>query len=172
VVAATNRDLPAEVSAGRFREDLLYRLNVVEVNVPPLRERREDIPLLVSAFAQHFAHAQGKTIDSVSRQSMQRLQQQPWPGNVRELRNAVERAVILGSGPVLEIAVPPSPAQPAAAPAEPLTLEHSERRHILEVLKRTGGRIAGRGGAAEVLGLNRTTLQSRMKKLRITRPRG
>jgi len=173
LVAATNRDLAQAVRAGRFRQDLFYRLNVFPVRIPPLRERREDIPSLVWAFTEYFAHVQGKAIDSVSPQSLLRLQEQPWPGNVRELRNVIERAVILSSGGVLDVRLPPSPAAPAAAgTGEAVTLEESERRHILEVLKRTGGRIAGKGGAAEILGVNRTTLQSRMKKLGLTRPRG
>jgi len=172
LVAATNRDLSAAVRAGSFRQDLFYRLNVFPIRIPPLRERRQDIPALVRAFTEHFARAQGKTIDSIAQGTMELLQQQPWPGNVRELRNVVERAVILSTGPVLAI---DASAVPAAALAvgggEALTLEESERRHILAVLELTRGRIAGKGGAAERLGVIRTTLQSRMKKLGIRRPR-
>ena len=171
VVAATNRDLLQMVNEGGFRGDLFYRLNVFPIQVPPLRQRREDIPLLVRYFAQKFARAMDRHIEIIPGETMQRLQQWHWPGNIRELSNLIERAVILSSGAVLQ--VPMSDLSPAApTPAEPTpdaTLEHNEREHILRVLRETGGVIAGPNGAAARLGLKRTTLHFKMKKLGIRR---
>jgi DNA-binding NtrC family response regulator len=169
VIAATNRDLEEAVRAGRFREDLYYRLNVFPIRVPPLRERAEDIPLLVWAFVKEFGRSVGKAVDSVPRPAMEALQRHPWPGNVRELRNVIERAMIVTRGPVLQIDLPPH--GPAAGPpaAEGLTLAEVERRHIVAVLEQTEWRVSGRGGAAERLGLKATTLEYRMTKLGIHR---
>jgi DNA-binding NtrC family response regulator len=171
LVAATNRDLAEEVRQGRFRKDLYYRLNVFPIRVPPLRERRDDIPLLVGEFAGYFGERLGKVMEAIPDAAMRELQQRPWPGNVRELRNAVERAVILsGAGPW---SFPPSEPEPDDADGAPeiLTLAELERRHITQVLAHTRGRISGRGGAASLLGVSRTTLQSMLKRLGIARTR-
>lgn len=165
VIAATNRNLAQAVREGSFREDLYYRLNVFPISVPPLRERREDIPLLVWAMVEEFSKIFGKTIERISRKNMEAMERYPWPGNIRELRNLVERAMILNTGPTLLVDVPDSPALPAA----PMTLEDMERIHITSVLERSGWRIRGRNGAAEILGLKPTTLNSKMKKLGISR---
>ena len=167
VVAATNRDLLAEVEAGRFRRDLYFRLAVFPVRVPALRERRGDIPLLVWAMVREFGVGMNKSVETIRRRDMERLQQYDWPGNVRELRNVVERALILCSGPVLEVAPPvPSSAADSGADLE-LTMDEVQRRHILKVLEAAGGRIRGVGGAAELLDLKPTTLRSRMQRLGI-----
>jgi transcriptional regulator with GAF, ATPase, and Fis domain len=167
VIAATNRDLAREVSEGRFRGDLYYRLNVFPIVIPPLRERPEDIPLLVWTFVGEFGKKMGKRIESISKRSMDALQRHPWPGNARELRNVIEHAMILSNGKTLDVRIP---SLTRAEPAAPRNLEELERRHILSVLEKAGWRIAGQGGAAEVLGMKRTTLQSRMDKLGIRRP--
>jgi PAS domain S-box-containing protein len=162
IVAATNRDLAEAVREGRFRRDLYYRLNVFPIRVPPLSERREDIPLLVWAFVEELARTTGATIDTISQRTMERLQQHPWPGNVRELRNVLERSMILSRGRTLQLALPEGG---EAVDEEPLDLDEVQRRHIRKVLKRTAGRISGRSGAAELLGLKPTTLRSRMQRL-------
>ncbi len=168
VIAATNRDLATLVSQGAFRADLFYRLNVFPIVVPPLRSRDGDIPLLVWHFVRHYARRMGKNIDAIPREVMAALESHPWPGNVRELRNVVERAVILSDGHTLKVELPVGePSAPSGSPR----LEDVERRHILEVLERTGWRIGGARGAAEQLGLVRTTLNSRLRKLGISRPR-
>jgi PAS domain S-box-containing protein len=167
IIAATNRDLVHDVDEGKFRKDLYYRLNVFPIAVPPLRERPEDIPLLVWAFVRQFEKKMGKRIDHIPRKSMEELQHYPWPGNARELRNVVEHAMIVSSGKTLDVRVPRMAS--SDIPAN-LSLEDAERRHILGVLERSGWRITGQGGAAEILGLKRTTLQSKMKKLGIKRP--
>ncbi len=166
VIAATNRNLAKEVKEGRFREDLYYRLNVFPISVPPLRERKEDIPLLVWAMVKEFANTFGKTIERVPKKNMDALVRYPWPGNIRELRNMVERAMILSNGSTLVVDVPDSTA-PAASRAVLMT--EVEQSHIVSVMEKTGWRIRGKGGAAELLGLKPTTLESRMKKLGITR---
>ncbi|MCU0258940.1 MAG: sigma 54-interacting transcriptional regulator [Solirubrobacteraceae bacterium] len=166
VVAATNRDLAAEVAAGRFRRDLYYRLSAFPIRVPPLRERREDIPLLMWAIIEEFAAAMHKEVKAVPRRTVEALKLYDWPGNVRELRNVVERAMIRANGPTLVIEVP------GAGPAgrEPgSSLDEAQRHHIEKVLETAGGRISGPGGAAELLGLKRTTLNSLMKRLGIER---
>ena len=165
VVAASNRDLERAVREGKFRDDLYYRLNIFPIRVPPLRERRQDIPLLVWAFVKELAPAMGKTIESVPRAVMEALQRYDWPGNVRELHNVIERALILSPGPVLHAELP----QATGAAAEDMTLAAVERRHIRSVLERTGWRVSGPHGAAEVLGLKPTTLESRMARLGIKR---
>jgi transcriptional regulator with GAF, ATPase, and Fis domain len=166
IIAATNREIGQEVKDGKFRRDLFYRLNVFPITIPPLRERLEDIPLLVRAIVKEFQKRMGKEIESIPRKTMQALQSYSWPGNVRELRNLIEHAMILSKGKTLEIDVP------NRAPSEKDAtgnLGDMERKHIVAVLEKTGWRIAGQGGAAEVLGLKRTTLQARMKKLGIKR---
>ncbi len=192
VIAATNRDLLRAVADGAFRQDLYYRLNVFPLRVPSLRERREDIPLLVHYFVTRYAARIGRKISAVAEEAMERLVAYPWPGNVRELENVIERAVILSAGPELEVAVEALPVaadtahggghrfKPSrehlevrdsirASGDDPLTLEEMERRHIVEVLKRTGWKIDGPDGAAGLLKLNPSTLRSRIKKLGIKR---
>jgi PAS domain S-box-containing protein len=167
IIAATNRDLARAVSEGRFRADLFYRLNVFPIVIPPLRERTEDIPPLVWAFVKRNEKKLGKRVERIPRRSMDALLRHHWPGNARELRNIVEHAMITGSGGTLRLR-PPSPA-PADVPTQG-RLEDVERRHILGILEKTGWRISGENGAAEILGLKRSTLQARMKKLGIRRP--
>jgi formate hydrogenlyase transcriptional activator len=166
LVAATNRDLPKMVAESQFRSDLYYRLNVFPIRIPPLRERPEDIPLLVRHFTQKYARRLEKPIDTIPARAMNRLRQWHWPGNVRELENFIERAVILTPGSVLNV-----PVSELAAGSSSPRLEgdaSSEREQILRVLKETAGRVGGANGAATRLGLKRTTLISRMKKLGIT----
>ena len=168
VIAATNHDLGAMVRDGRFREDLFHRLDVFPIEVPPLRARVSDIPLLVWKFVQGFNKKMGKSIDSIPRQAMERLKHFPWPGNVRELRNLVERAMIVSDGRSLTIDLPSVAPGPTSIP---VTLEEVERKHICDVLGRVHWRISGKQGAAAILGLRPTTLHSRMKKLGISRPK-
>jgi formate hydrogenlyase transcriptional activator len=168
IIAATNRDLEQMVADGTFREDLYYRLNVFPIRVPPLRERPEDIPTLTWAFIDEFAKTLGKRFESISKEHMVALQRYPWPGNVRELRNAVERAAIISKGPRLVIEPPRAK---AAAHRRHLRLQDVERDHVRQVLDRTGWRVRGHGGAAEILGLKPSTLEDRMAKLGLRRPR-
>jgi transcriptional regulator with GAF, ATPase, and Fis domain len=165
VVAASNRDLECAVRDGKFRDDLYYRLSVFPIRLPPLRQRPEDIPLLVWAFVRELEPAMGKTFQWIPRVVLEALQRYDWPGNVRELRNVVERALIVCPNPVLRVEVP----QATGSAAEDLTLVAVERRHIRSVLLRTGWRVSGRHGAAALLGLKPTTLESRMAKLGIKR---
>jgi transcriptional regulator with GAF, ATPase, and Fis domain len=167
IIAATNRDLARAAAEGKFRNDLYYRLNVFPIAIPPLRERSEDIPPLVWAFVRQYEKKMGKRIDHIPRKSMEDLQNHPWPGNARELRNVVEHAMIVSTGRILDVRVPQRVSSEVSAN---IRLEDAERRHILGVLQKSGWRLAGRGGAAEILGLKRTTLQSKMKKLGIRRP--
>ena len=167
IIAATNQDLEKAVREGRFREDLYYRLNVFPITMPPLRERPEDIPPLVSAFVGEFGAAFGKNIGSVARESMDALQRYRWPGNVRELRNVIERAMIVTKGPTLWIE-PPGKAAALSTPR--LTMKEVDREHIQRVLEMTGWRVRGKNGAAEMLGVKPTTLETRMAKLGIHRP--
>ena len=166
IISATNRDLARVVSEGGFREDLYYRLNVFQIIVPPLRERREDILPLVWSFVQEFSKRMGKRIESIPQKGVEALQSYPWPGNVRELRNVTERAMIITTGPMLYFDIPKI-AQSTADQSG--TLEESEKRHIIEVLNSTGWRVSGKGGAAEILGINPKTLESRMQRLGIQR---
>ncbi len=168
IITATNQNLEAAVAEGRFREDLYYRLNVFPILIPPLRERREDIPLLVAALVDELGATMGKRIDAISKSSMAALSAHSWPGNIRELRNVLERAMILAVGPVLEVEVPRR--AEATAPVIGPDAKDAERQHILEVLQRTGWRIRGPHGAAQVLGLKPTTLEHRMARLGIARP--
>jgi PAS domain S-box-containing protein len=167
VIAATNRDLEKDIQEGRFRKDLYYRLSVFPIVIPPLRERPEDIPLLAWAFIREFEKKMGKRIESIPRRVMDALQRYAWPGNARELRNVIEHAMIVSKGGTLEVRLPASGSGESPTSGN---LEEVERRHILSVLEKTGWRLTGQGGAAERLGLKRTTLQSRMKKLGIKRP--
>jgi len=164
VIAATNRDLETEVEAGRFRRDLFFRLAVFPIRVPPLRERRGDVPLLVWAMVQELSAKMNRAIETIRSADMERLQAYDWPGNVRELRNVVERAIILSTGPTLKI----SPPAAATANGKSLvTLDEAQRRHIVKVLETVGGRIKGEGGAAALLGTKPATLRSRMQRLGI-----
>ncbi len=167
VIAATNRDLEKAIAVGKFREDLYYRLNVFPIKAPPLRERREDISLLVHHFIKKCSARIGKTIDRVPKRAMKILQDYDWPGNVRELENIIERAVIISRDGKLELG-DWFPKTNAARPAF-ATLKEIERAHILKALERTGGRVSGEKGAAKLLGMKPTTLESRMKKLGIER---
>ena len=166
IISATNCDLARLVSEGGFREDLYYRLNVFQITVPPLRERREDILPLVWSFVQEFSKRMGKRIESIPQNVVAALQSYPWPGNVRELRNITERAMIITIGPVLHLDIPKI-AQSGAYPSG--TLEEVEKRHIVDALNTTGWRVSGKNGAAEILGINPKTLASRMQKLGIQR---
>lgn len=162
VIAATNRDLTTEMRKGHFREDLFYRLNVFPIKVPPLRERPEDVPILVWAFIEDFCSRMGKTITKVSQSTMEILQRHSWPGNVRELRNIMEHSVIISRGEILRI---PPLLDPAQTSAQVMTLEDAEREHILRTLEITHWRIKGPRGAANLLGMKPSTLYSRMEKL-------
>jgi formate hydrogenlyase transcriptional activator len=169
LIAATNRNLEEMVGKREFRSDLYYRLNVFPVRIPPLRERREDIPPLVLYFAQRFAKKLRRTIESISRESMDLLCRWSWPGNIRELQNVVERAVILARGPVLTVSRAEFETA-AAVTAAPVTLEDAEREHILRALAETNWVIGGPLGAAARLGVKRTSLVSTMRRLHIVRP--
>jgi PAS domain S-box-containing protein len=164
VIAATNRDLAEEVEKGRFRRDLYYRLNVFPIQVPPLRERPEDIPKLAWEFVNEFGERMGKKVRRIAAGDLQALVMYSWPGNIRELRNVIEHAMIVSQGETLELHRPAPLSQPGETPT---TLEDVERRHIQAILKATHGRVKGAGGAAERLGLNPSTLYSRMRKLGI-----
>jgi hypothetical protein len=169
IVATTNRNLEEEVRKGRFRQDLYYRLNVFPITVPPLRQRKEDIPLLVQAFIERYARKLGKQITSIQKETMMALQDYPWPGNVRELESVLERAVILCPGPVLQLA---DKLEISSLPMSSTmrTLEEMERNQILKTLSETRWRIEGKDGAAAILGLHPSTLRARMHKLGILRP--
>jgi formate hydrogenlyase transcriptional activator len=169
MIAATHRSLSTLIREGKFREDLFYRLNVFPITIPPLRERREDIPLLVNYFVSRLSRDMGRQIKTIPPRTMDLLTNRPWKGNVRELANFIERAVVLSEGEELKV-----PAGEFLAPDSPevtliSTFEQAERNVIIDVLKAASGRVAGRGGAAERLGLKRTTLQNKMQKLGITR---
>ncbi len=168
LIAATNRNLEKEVKEKRFREDLYYRINVFPIYIPPLRERREDIPLLVQHFFVQLCLRHGKSFDRVSREAVEKLMRYSWPGNVRELENIIQRSVISSVEPRLQLCA----FSPVNSPGEGTsfrTLEENERRHILDALERSGWKIYGRGAAAEMLNINPSTLASRMKKLGISK---
>ena len=168
IIAATHRNLEQKIGEGGFREDLFYRLNVFPIQVPALRDRTEDIPLLVWHFVDEFSKAFGKQIEAIPRENMLALQRYSWPGNTRELRNVVERAMIVATGTQLTIGLPTvsSPAKRSSA-----RLMDIEKEHIRSVLETTMWRIRGVSGAAERLGLRPTTLESRMAKLGLNRPK-
>jgi formate hydrogenlyase transcriptional activator len=165
VIAATNRDLEQAVKDGRFREDLFYRLHVFPITVPPLRERREDIPLLIWTFVREFSEKMGKRIECIPKKTIGALSDYPWPGNVRGLRNTIERAMILSTGTTLHVELP------GARPGDvgPTRLDDAQRSHVTRVLESTNWRIRGKGGAAELLGLKPTTLEYRIKIMGIRR---
>jgi formate hydrogenlyase transcriptional activator len=184
LVTATNGDLSKLVAEKAFRSDLYYRLNVFPIQIPALRERREDIPLLIRYFVQKFSRRLNKTVEYVPSEAMNALANYNWPGNVRELENLIERAVLLSPGKELKVPLSEikaasesdgfSAADPvtslATSPSSIATLEEAERQHILRALRQTEWRIAGPKGAAALLGMKRTTLQARMRKLGIRRP--
>jgi formate hydrogenlyase transcriptional activator len=171
LIAATNRDLSTMVEEQKFRSDLFYRLNVFPVRVPPLRERAEDIPMLVRHFVQHFGRRMKRTIETIPGETMDALIRYSWPGNIRELQNLIERAVILSRGSVLEVPLADLDSRntPGQVSAKHRTLEDAERAHILATLKETRWVLSGPSGAAIRLGMNRSTLQFRLKKLGIVR---
>ena len=184
IVGATNRDLKREVSAGRFREDLFYRLNVFPVQVAPLRDRREDIPLLAKHFVESSVKGLGSPKPRLTRAGVIQLQNYDWPGNIRELRNVIERAVILARGGALAFDLPTGAASPPANPDKvradadgdrkfltEVEMEQRERANLLLVLEKSAWKIKGANGAAELLGVKPTTLLSRMKKMKLKRPR-
>ena len=171
MIAATHRDLPAMIHEQTFREDLFYRFNVFPIEIPPLRERREDIPLLVNYFVLKLSGRMGKRITSISRRAMEALTNCPWEGNVRELANFIERAVIFTRGEELDVPIAelrPSSVMSFATPSMS-SFRQAECSVIIDALKAASGRLAGKGGAAERLGLKRTTLQNKMRKLGITK---
>ena len=173
LIAATNRDLATLVEEQKFRQDLFYRLHVFPLDVPPLRERREDVPMLVRHFAQQFARRMKKSIETIPSETMDRLVAYDWPGNIRELQNLIERAVILSPGQTLDVPTATLTARVQAPVREraPETLEETDRRHIVAALESTNWVIGGAKGAAARLGMKRSTLQFRMRKLGIARPR-
>jgi formate hydrogenlyase transcriptional activator len=171
IIAATNRNLKLEVDKGNFRQDLWYRLNVFPITVPPLNQRKDDIPLLVDYFVNTSAKKFGKTITSVSATTMRNLQLHSWPGNIRELANVIERAVINSSGSILKGVGLFEQQEGEQTTSSPTTLEEIEREHIVRTLERTGWRIEGPNGAAKLLDINASTLRAKMTKLQIRRPR-
>lgn len=172
LIVATNSDLEGLVEAGKFRRDLYYRLNVFPISLPPLRERREDIPLLAHYFLTLYGAKRGKSFEGIRRPDMDKLLSYEWPGNIRELENIIERGTILSEGPVFQLAEFTPGGQQPTPPRGDLTLEAMERRHILWALNKTGWKVRGPGGAAELVDMHYSTLTSRMKKLGIQRPQG
>jgi formate hydrogenlyase transcriptional activator len=171
MIAATHRDLGEMIQEEKFREDLFYRFNVFPIEIPPLRERREDIPLLVNYFVSKLSQRMRKQITSVSRQTMEVLTNHSWRGNVRELANFIERAVIVTRGEELEVpaAMLPTASETVVSVSSPSSFRQAESSVIIDALRAAAGRIAGKGGAAERLGLKRTTLQNKIRRLGITK---
>jgi formate hydrogenlyase transcriptional activator len=166
IIAATNKVLKKEIQEGKFRKDLYYRLSAYPITVPPLRERKEDIPLLISHYVEKFSKEMGKTIESVPKKMINKLINYSWPGNVRELENVIERAVVISQGKSLNVI---DEFYQESIDSESLkSLEENEKSYIIKVLERTNGRIEGKSGAAELLGVNPSTLRSRIKKLGIS----
>jgi len=186
LIAATNRDLASMVDEQKFRSDLFYRLNVFPIRVPSLRERPEDIPLLVRHFTEQCARRMNKKIETISSETLKQMRQYHWPGNIRELQNVIERAVILSRGPVLNVPLSEIQSRPSLAAIDGIAnldkksassagkdirnvLEETERKHILNVLSQTNWVVAGPNGAANRLGMKRSTLQLRIRKLGLSR---
>jgi transcriptional regulator with GAF, ATPase, and Fis domain len=169
IIATTNRDLEEEIRKGRFRQDLYYRLNVFPITVPPLRQRKDDIPMMVQSFIERYSRKLGKQIMTIKKETMNALQDYPWPGNVRELENIIERAVIMSPGPVLQLIDKLELSSPSLV-STVRTLEESERNQILKILAETRWCIEGKNKAAAILGLHPSTLRARMHKLGIVRP--
>ena len=171
LIAATHRDLRAMIREEKFREDLFYRFNVFPIEIPPLRERREDIPLLVNYFVSKVSGRMGRQIKSIPARAMEMLTNCPWKGNIRELANFIERAVILSRGHELDIPVSelPTSSEINVAMGTRSTFRQAESSVIIDALTAASGRIAGKGGAAERLGLKRTTLQNKIRRLGISK---
>jgi chemotaxis protein methyltransferase CheR len=169
IIAATNRNLEEEVRRGRFREDLWYRLNIFPMTMPPLRDRLDDIPLLVDFYVKKISKRMGKSIEIIPTSVMNALQNYHWPGNVRELENVLERAVINSSGSKLRLVDELKTRQKDLSTAQK-TLEAVERDHIVRILEQTQWKVSGKNGAADILGVNRSTLRARMRKLGILKP--
>jgi len=169
IIVATNRNLEEEVRRGRFREDLWYRLNIFPITMPPLRDRLDDIPLLVDFYVKKISKRMGKSIQVIPTKVMNALQNYHWPGNVRELENVLERAVINSSGSKLRL-VDELKTQQKDLSTTQKKLEAVEREHIVRILEQTEWKVSGKNGAAEILGLNRSTLRARMRKLGIRKP--
>jgi transcriptional regulator with GAF, ATPase, and Fis domain len=171
VIAATNRDLTVAIAAGTFRSDLFYRLDVFPIEVPPLRKRKEDIPILVEYFVKRYAEKTGKQIRKIDKNTLELCQSYPWPGNIRELQNIVERSVILSTGDTFRIEeawlASPEPAGQELQGALPDTLLNQEREIIETALAESNGKVAGPKGAAAKLGIPRSTLDSKIKQLKI-----
>jgi formate hydrogenlyase transcriptional activator len=171
LIAATNRNLPEEIEKGHFRSDLFYRLNILPINIPPLREHKDDIPLLVEFYLRNFNRKSGKTIGLIPKRTMDKLMEYHWPGNIRELENIIERAHVLSPGNKLEMGDWFDPQKISISESVGIiSLEQSEKQHIIAALKFTKWRVRGENGAAELLKINPSTLESRMKKLGIERP--
>jgi transcriptional regulator with GAF, ATPase, and Fis domain len=166
IVAATNKDLAEAATAGTFRKDLYYRLNVFPIVLPPLRRRSEDIPELVWSFVKEFEQKMSRRVEQIPWAVMREFQAYHWPGNVRELRNTIERAMLISTGPTLTMTVP-GDSESRSTSIETMALEEMEKNHIRQVLATTGGRVKGSGGAAQILRINPSTLFSRMRKLGI-----
>jgi formate hydrogenlyase transcriptional activator len=176
VIAATNRDLEAAIAAGMFRSDLFYRLNVFPIEVPPLRKRREDIPMLASYFIDRFARKAGKSIRSVNKTTMELLQSYPWPGNIRELQNVIERSVIVCDTESFSVdeswlSLRPLASKPKSQPELSRTLADEEKEMIEAALLESGGRVSGPSGAAVRLGIPGSTLESKIRSLKIDKYR-
>ena len=169
VIAATNGHLEGQVCKGRFREDLWYRLNIFPITVPPLRDLKEDIAVLVNIFVDKISKRLGKSIESIPTSVMHTLQDYQWPGNVRELENVVERAVINASGPKLHLVDELKKSQKDLTTTQK-PLEEVERDHIVRILEQTNWKVSGKNGAAEIPGLNRSTLRARRRNLDIRQP--
>jgi transcriptional regulator with GAF, ATPase, and Fis domain len=169
IIAATHRNLEKAIEEGEFREDLYYRLNVFPIEIPPLRERKDDIPLLVKHFVKKYSGKTGKKIDTIPQKAIDALTAYKWPGNIRELENIVERAVIISRGKQLELGDWLIEKKSITTASHAVSLQDVERAHISEVLEMTGWRVSGEKGAAKILGLKPTTLEARMNKLGIKR---
>jgi len=174
VIAATNKNLEKEMADGRFRSDLYYRLNIFPISLPPLRERKNDIPLLAMHFVRRYNQECGKSINSICSRVLQSLVNYPWPGNIRELQHLIERSVLLAEGDTIKHVLLPSPIHAGFIHNDEIqsihkTIDENEREHIHKVLKYCDGRIAGVAGAAHILGVPTTTLHSKMKRLGIRR---
>jgi formate hydrogenlyase transcriptional activator len=172
IIAATNLDLEKEVANGRFRSDLFYRLNIFPIRLPPLRERKEDIPLLANHFISRFAKKSGRTIETLSNSVLHMLMRYDWPGNIREMEHLIERSILLTPGTTISHIELPCPGRisvsaPVSVPLK--TIDENERDHILAIMNYCRGRTSGTGGAAEILGVPKSTLHSKMKRLGIVR---
>lgn len=171
LISATNKNLELEIERGTFRSDLYYRLNIIPITVPPLRDHADDIPLLVQHFLNFLNKKTGRSIDSIPKKSLERLMEYHWPGNIRELENIIERAHVLSMGSKLEVGDWFTTCQKKiTTPAEIISIDENEKQHIIRVLKLSKWKIRGKNGAAELLQINPSTLESRMKKLDIERP--